>query len=61
MKNNEIFDTDNCYIKDEYGTVLARLEEDEEGFLIVRRYPVCTIGTYFYILWYLRELGWDVR
>lgn len=60
MKNTDVFDINNCVIKDEKGMVLARLVEDGDYIRVCRK-PCCSIGTYFYILWHLRELGFDVR
>lgn len=60
MKNSELFDMDGCVVKSHTGQALAKLTEDGE-FLIVNRLPTCSIGMYFYILCYLKELGFNVR
>ena len=49
-----------CVVKSSEGVRLARLIE-EDDYLVVKPLPACTIGTYFYILWHLKELGFDVR
>lgn len=60
MNNMDVINLHNCLVKDEHGNVLAKLVE-EGDFVRVVRSSRCSIGTYFYILWYLSELGWDVR
>lgn len=59
MSTNELLNVDGCVVKDERGVVLARLYE-EDGVVRVLRKPSCSIGTYFYILGYLRELGFEL-
>lgn len=56
----DILDINNCVIRDEDGNALAHLMEDN-GVVVVMRDPACSLGMYFYILGYLRELGFDVR
>lgn len=60
MRNIDVFDVHGCIVKDEEGAPLARLEE-VDGKIRVERYPACGIGEYFYILWYLEELGWETE
>lgn len=60
MKNSEIFDMNGCVVKSSKGVRLAKLVE-EGDCLVVKPLPACTIGTYFYILWHLKELGFDVK
>lgn len=50
-----------CEVKDEDGVVLARLYEDQDYRIVVKRTPVCSLGVYFHILDYLRALGVDAR
>lgn len=56
----DLLDLHGCLIRGEDGTVLARLYE-QDGTIIVKKTTACTVGTYFYILRYLRELGVKVR
>lgn len=56
----DILDMHGCVIRDERGFALANLYEDG-GLVIVKKTTACTIGMYFYILRYLRELGFIVR
>ena len=56
----DILDINNCAIRDENGNILAHLMEDN-GVVIVIRDAACSLGMYFYILGYLRELGFEVR
>jgi len=49
-----------CKVKDENGVHLADLFEDG-GQIVVSRTPACSAGDYFYILGYIRDLGFDVR
>lgn len=53
---NDIIDMDGCIIRDEHGGPLARIEE-KDGVLVVHKFTACTLGMYFYILAYLRDLG----
>lgn len=56
----DILDVNGCAIRDENGSVLAILRE-EDNVVVVERQSACTIGMYFYILSYLIELGFDVQ
>jgi len=60
MKNIDAINLDNCIIKDEDGRPLAKISEKGDK-LLVTRLPDCSIGMYFYILRYLKDLGWDVE
>ena len=60
MKNIDVINLDNCIVKDETGLPLAKLTE-RAGRVLVTQLPGCSIGTYFYILEYLKELGWEVE
>lgn len=53
---NDIINMDGCIIRDDKGGALARIEE-KDGVLAVRKFTSCSLGTYFYILGYLRDLG----
>lgn len=57
---NDIFNMEDCVVKDERGVVLALLS-DEDGVISVNKTTACSIGLYFYILWYLGELGFEVK
>lgn len=56
----EIIDVNGCIVRDERGVPLARLEEDF-GVVIIKKMPACSLGMFFYIVDYLKELGFDVR
>jgi len=61
MKENiDILNVHHCVVKDENGVAIARLHE-EKGFIRVERFASCSLGMYFYLLSYLRDLGWEVR
>lgn len=53
---NDIINMDGCIIRDENGGALARIEEND-GVLVVHKFTSCSLGMYFYILGYLRDLG----
>lgn len=57
----DLVDIDGCVMKTEDGVTLARLHEEEDGFVRIERAPACTIGMYFYLLDYLHQMGFDVR
>ena len=50
----------DCVVRDDRGLVLAKLRERGE-IIQVEQMPTCSIGMYFYILAYLKELGFDVE
>lgn len=56
----DLFDMNGCVIRDERGVVMANLYE-ADGVVIVKKTTACSIGMYFYILHFLRELGFTVR
>lgn len=60
MENIDILNVNRCLVKDENGIALARLHEEGES-IRVERFASCSIGMYFYILRYLRDLGWNVK
>lgn len=57
---NDIISMNGCVIRDENGVELAIVEERNLK-LFVKRYPCCSIGTYFYIINHLREMGFFVE
>ena len=59
MSTNELLNVDGCVIKDERGVHLASLRE-VGGRVVVEQLPACSIGTYMYILGYLRDLGFEL-
>lgn len=59
-KLTEILDVDNCVVRDEGGNELAVLRV-RRGVVNVERTPFCGLGTYFCILSYLMDLGFDVE
>ena len=56
---NDIIDMNGCIVKDDAGVAMATVRETENG-LVVERFPACSLGMYFYILGYLRELGFEI-
>ena len=59
-KTNELLNVNGCVVKDERGVPLASLSEDAYGRVLVEKLPACTVGTYMYILGYLRDLGFEL-
>ena len=57
----DILNINGCVMKTKDGVILARLHEEEDGFVLVERAPACTIGMYFYLLDYLHQMGFEVR
>ena len=47
-------------IKDEGGDVLARVYFNGAKYQVFR-HPACSIGTFFYIISYLEEQGFDLQ
>lgn len=60
MNSIDLMNLNGCVVKNENGTPVARLYEDGDTIVVVRE-PACTIGTYFYIMYYLMDLGFNVR
>ena len=60
MRSQEIIDMDGCIVRDERGHALAVLR-DGGDYIVVKKMPGCSIGTYFYILTFLKECGFDVK
>lgn len=56
-----IFNVDGCIVRDERGLALAVLYEGENNVVIVKKTTACSIGTYLYIIAYLRDLGFEAR
>ena len=56
----DVLDLGHCHVKDEDGIVLADLYENGRSIVVVRT-PACSLGMYFYILDYLREIGFDAK
>ena len=52
----DVIDMDGCIIRDNHGYAMARIEEND-GVLVVHKFTACSLGMYFYILSYLRDLG----
>lgn len=59
-RSDEIIDLDGCIVRDENGTMLAKVDYDGRGYRVLKA-TACSVGTYFYILSYLRDLGFEVR
>ena len=51
---------DGGIIRDERGIALAILEE-ADGIVLVKKTTACSIGMYFYIIVFLRDIGIDAR
>lgn len=60
MSSRDIIDMDGCIVRDERGRALAVLR-DGGDCIVVKKMPGCTIGTYFYIMTFLKECGFDVK
>ena len=62
MKNiMDIIKVDRCVVRDEKtGANLAILHE-RYGVVEIERLPACSIGSYFHIMSYLRELGFETK
>ncbi len=58
--SNDMMNMDGCVVRDESGVALAILHEDD-GIVVVKKMTSCSIGTYLYIISFLRECGFDVR
>ena len=58
-KTIEVVKVDGCVIRDDRELDLARLHEDN-GKVRVEKLPACSLGTYLYILDYLKELGFEL-
>ena len=50
-----------CVIRDDAGSVIATLLEDDNKVITVIKEPACTLGMYLYLLSYLDGLGFDVK
>lgn len=59
MNTIDIIDVNGCVVKDESGKALAELTVTGRGKVQINRLPACDLGSYFYILIYLRELGYE--
>lgn len=57
---NDVINMDGCIIRDENGCSVARIEE-KDGVLLVHKFTSCSLGMYFYVLSYLRDLGFRVE
>lgn len=51
---------DGCIVRDERGVALAVLHE-VNGVLLVKKTTACSIGTYLYIISFLRDFGYEAR
>lgn len=60
LKAVELMNIDGCIVRDENGYALAKIRE-VDGKLMVDKMTACSIGTYFYILSYLEELGFEIH
>lgn len=63
MKNwtaEELLDLNANYVRVD-GIRAVKLREIREGVYRALRMPGCSLGTYFYVLTYLHEKGYEVR
>lgn len=60
-ESGDMINMDGCVVRDSDGRALAVLHERYDGSLIVKKTTGCSIGTYLYIVSFLREIGFDVR
>lgn len=51
---------DGGIIRDERGIALAILEE-ADGIVLVKKTTACSIGMYFYIIVFLKDIGINAR
>lgn len=56
----DVIGVEGCCVKDEEGAIIAVLWERNKKVKVERK-PACTLGVYFYLLWYLTELGFEVE
>lgn len=56
----ELLDLDANYVRVD-GVRAVKLREIREGVYRALRMPGCSLGTYFYVLTYLQEEGYEVR
>lgn len=56
----DLLDLNGCMVKDEYGTVVAILQECGDK-IRVEKTPACSLGTYLYIISYLNEMGFEAE
>lgn len=60
MGTGNFMDMDGCVVRDENGRALAVLHEEDDA-IVVRKMPCCSLGTYLYIVSFLRECDFDVK
>lgn len=58
--SNDMMNMDGCVVRDESGVALAILHE-VDGVVVVKKMTSCSIGTYLYIISFLRECGFEVK
>lgn len=51
---------DGCIIRDSRGVALAILEEIDD-VVVVKKTTACSLGTYLYIITFIRDIGFDAR
>lgn len=51
---------DGCIIRDSRGVALAILEEIDD-VVVVKKTTACSLGTYLYIISFIRDIGFDAR
>ena len=56
----DLINMNGCRIKDDSGNVIAEIFESGRCLTVIRK-PPCSLGTYLYVLSYLRELGFEVK
>lgn len=60
-KKPEFLNLHECIVRDERGLALAVLYEDMNGVIVVKKTTACSVGTYLYIIGYIRDLGFEAR
>lgn len=59
-KLSDIRKMDGCIVRDSRGVALAVLHE-VNGVLWVKKTTGCSLGTYLYVVSFLRDFGYEVR
>lgn len=60
-KKPEFLNLNGCIVRDERGLALAVLYEDMNDVIVVKKTTACSVGTYLYIIGYIRDLGFEAR
>ncbi len=60
MSSQEVINVDGCIVRDERGRALAVLR-DEGDCIVVKKMSGCSLGTYLYIITFLKECGFNAK